>query len=108
MSRLVPIEGHRVPQEERRPGPAGGTLNGTSRQVGPASRRVVSRKGGPVNRPGNGALYGRKLQIPFDLVSSGDRGRCAALLGRLGSLAGRYRQSGTVPGAVGEQANLSV
>lgn len=38
----------------------------------------MSRKGGPVNRPGIGTLYGRKLQIRFDHVSSGHRGRCAA------------------------------
>ncbi len=69
----------RVPQEERRPGAAGGTTTGSRRRNddrGPAGGAVngsrvrdvvrpptlgrpVSRKSGPVSRPGTGGLCGR-------------------------------------------------
>ena len=49
-------------------GPEGGTLYGH-----PVSFRrlpeVAFRKGAPVIRLGNGALYGWKLRIPFDPVT---------------------------------------
>jgi hypothetical protein len=41
----------------------------TSRQLAEVVGRPMSRKGGPVNRPGTGGLSGRKLRIPPETQS---------------------------------------